>query len=258
MPDWDIWRDFFLAAFDAQPVSRPTRHPESLTVEQAYEVQRRVIAAREERGERAVGYKVGCTSRAIRQQFGISEPICGRLVEPHLLDGDAQLDWKRFNHCAIEPEFVVRMSGDVNEKVDAPEELMSRIEFVAPGIEVHQFKFWFGKPTVQELICRNGIHACQVVGQNRVAPDSFDWELEGVGVFKNGKLQTSGIGAETMGSPLRSLAWLANLLIERGQPLRAGDWVIPGSPVPLVYVDADDQIEARFTNLGTCRATFTA
>jgi 2-keto-4-pentenoate hydratase len=44
-----------------------------LSVEDAYEVQRRVIAARIRRGEVAIGYKVGCTSEAIRRQFGLNE-----------------------------------------------------------------------------------------------------------------------------------------------------------------------------------------
>ena len=52
----------------------------SLSLEDAYEVQRRVIAARDAKGERAVADKVGCTSRAIRRQFGLAEPICGRLM----------------------------------------------------------------------------------------------------------------------------------------------------------------------------------
>ena len=45
----------------------------SLTIEDAYEVQRRVIAARVERGEKVVGHKVGCTGRAIRRQFGAQD-----------------------------------------------------------------------------------------------------------------------------------------------------------------------------------------
>ena len=32
------------------------------------------------------------------------------------------------------------------------------IDFVAPGIEIHNYRFWFGDPTIQELIASNGIH----------------------------------------------------------------------------------------------------
>jgi 2-keto-4-pentenoate hydratase len=51
---------------------------DSLSIDDAYEVQRRVIAARVAEGEHVAGYKVGCTSKAIRQQCGLSKPIWGR------------------------------------------------------------------------------------------------------------------------------------------------------------------------------------
>ena len=41
------------------------------TADKLVETVRRVA-----KGEHVAGYKVGCTSRAIRQQFGLSEPIC--------------------------------------------------------------------------------------------------------------------------------------------------------------------------------------
>jgi len=50
-----------------------------LTIGEAYEIQDLVTKKRIEKGERVVGYKVGCTSNAIREQFGINEPINGRL-----------------------------------------------------------------------------------------------------------------------------------------------------------------------------------
>lgn len=250
--------DFFLAAFDGADPDRTGLRLDALSMEEAYAIQRRIADKRRARGERVVGYKVGCTSKGIRQQFGLSEPVCGRLFEPHFVHGDAALDYRRFHNCAVEPEFVLRMATDVNQRVPSPEDLIPQIESVAPGIEVHHYRFWFEPRSVQELICSNGIHACQVVGSPRVKASDFDWDLEGVGLFKNGQLAASGIGAEIMGGPLRSLQWLANLLIERGEPLRAGDWVIPGSPVPLVQVADGDIIEACFTHLGTCRVQFTS
>lgn len=65
----------------------------SLSVEDAYEVQRRVIAARVAKGEKVVGYKVGCTSRAIRHRFDVAEPICGRVMAPHVFQGNTVLNW---------------------------------------------------------------------------------------------------------------------------------------------------------------------
>ncbi|MFP6670832.1 MAG: hypothetical protein VB857_05390, partial [Pirellulaceae bacterium] len=55
--------------------------PISLTSEQAYAVASEVSRLRAARGERIVGYKVGCTSSGIQQQLGINDPVFGYLFE---------------------------------------------------------------------------------------------------------------------------------------------------------------------------------
>jgi 2-keto-4-pentenoate hydratase len=66
----------------------------SLTLEEAYKVQDRYLAAWVSAGQNTVGWKIGCTSRAIQQQFGLAQPICGRLMKPHIYEW-----WKKILHC---------------------------------------------------------------------------------------------------------------------------------------------------------------
>ena len=130
------------------------------------------------------------------------------------------------------------------------------IDFVSPGIEVHNYRFWFGDPTSQELIASNGIHACLVVGDQKTKPDRFDWDTEEVGVLLNDELATSGTGAEIMGGPMNSLRWLVNHLVRRGEALKSGQLVIPGSPVELVAIEPSDRVIARFARVGQVQADF--
>ncbi len=229
---------------------------ESLSLDDAYEVQRRVLATRTAEGGQIVGYKVGCTSRAIRQQFGLTEPVCGRLMSPHVHQGDTTLDWHAYQGPAVEPEFAFVMGKDLADEVGEPESLRDAIDSVSPGIEVHHYRFRFGKPTSQELVASNGLHACLVVGDQKIRPQGLDWDTEGVGVWIDGELVTSGIGAEIMGGPLVSLRWLVNHLVRRGEALRAGQLVIPGSPVGLVSVEPGDRVTAGFTHVGRVEAEF--
>jgi 2-keto-4-pentenoate hydratase len=230
----------------------------SLSIDDAYEIQRRMIAARVARGEEVVGYKVGCTSRAIRRQFGLAEPICGRVMAPHVFHGNAVLNWHDYVCCAVEPEFVFVIAKDLANEVTDDQQLVEAIEYISPGIEIHNYKFWFGKPTLQELIASNGIHAGLVVGTERVRPEGLDLDMVGVGLFKNGELAASGIGAEIMGGPLKSVRWLANHLIRAGEHLKAGQIVIPGSAVELVVVEPEDRVSAQFTYVGRVEAEFPA
>ena len=246
----------FLDIFESHRLDRPGEPIGSLSIEEAYRVQQMVIEERIRKGERLVGYKVGCTSEAIRRQFGLTEPICGCVMAPHVYHGSALLNWSDYCQPAVEPEFVLMMGRDLRDEVGQDEPLDHAIEFVSPGIEVHNYRFWFGEPTVQELIASNGIHAALIVGERKVRPQDIDWDMEGVGLFKNRQLAASGIGAEIMGGPLKSLRWLVNHLVRRGGVLKAGEVIIPGSPVQLVSVDRGDSVTARFTHVGKADAIF--
>src|SRR5262245_10254559 len=140
-PFADAFLGFFRGRDDGGLCQTPI---EALSLDDAYEVQRRVIAARAAEGEQVVGYKVGCTSRAIRRQFGLTEPVCGRLMSPHVHHGDTALDWSAYRGPAVEPEFVFVMGKDLTDEVGESEPLTDAVDFVSPGIEVHHYRFRFG------------------------------------------------------------------------------------------------------------------
>lgn len=257
MNNLEEFADAFLTLFQSHRLEqRPNDPLGALSLDEAYTVQRMVIDRRIASGECVAGYKVGCTSRAIRKQFGLTEPICGHVMLPHVHYGDTKLNWHDYHRPAVEPEFVLKIGRDVTDEVGPEESLLDAIEFVSPGVEVHNYDWWLGEPTPQELVCSNGIHASVVVGEEKVNPKSFDFDMEGVGIFKNGELLDSGIGAEIMGGPMISLRWLVNHLVRRGQCLKAGQIVIPGSAVSLVPVDLGDVLTAKFTHVGVVEAEF--
>jgi 2-keto-4-pentenoate hydratase len=257
MKHLDEFAALFLNIFHRHRLEHGSSVPIStLSLDDAYAVQRRVIDQRIFQGEKVVGFKVGCTSGAIRHQFGLSEPICGQVMQPHLYFGNAALSSHRFHLPAVEPELVFMIGRDFLDEVGPEEPLANSIEFVSPGIEVHNYDWWFGQPSSQELICSNGLHACLVVGENKIKPQNLDWDMEGVALFKNGELAASGVAAEIMGGPMNSLRWLINHLVRHGGSLRTGQCVIPGSAVRLVPVLSGDRVEARFTHFGSVAAEF--
>jgi 2-keto-4-pentenoate hydratase len=71
----------FTQAFYERAWSGELKPPVSqISIAEAYAVQDLVGDMRVQRGEQVVGFKVGCTSEAIRSQFGLNEPISGRLL----------------------------------------------------------------------------------------------------------------------------------------------------------------------------------
>jgi 2-keto-4-pentenoate hydratase len=222
----------------------------------AYDLQAQRLAARIADGETPVGWKVGCTSRAVQEQFGLDRPVCGRLMAPHVHASGTRLPIGAFIGPAVEAELVLRLGRSVVGPSPSDDELLAEIDSVAPGIEVHHYVFTGGVPTSEELIASNAIHAAVVVGPEQPF-DGLDLALEGCGLWVDEELRASGIGAELLGQgPLATLRWLAGHLHRRGHRLSAGDLVLPGSAVPLVRLRAGDTVRATFTRLGSCTATF--
>ena len=62
------------------PIEVPTIDYPDMTVTDAYAVQRRIVAQKVARGDRVIGKKVGLTSRANQDVFGVHEPVYGQLL----------------------------------------------------------------------------------------------------------------------------------------------------------------------------------
>ncbi|MEP7279438.1 MAG: hypothetical protein ABI813_12390 [Bacteroidota bacterium] len=223
---------------------------EKLSLEESYQIQHEIINARVKEGEKIIGYKVGCTSKSIQKQFGLVYPIKGFITEPFVYNDKVKLDASNYENLSIEPEFVIKIGRDITKEFLAYHEIDEAIESVAAGIELHNYKFCFA-PTSQELIILNGIHAGLVIGEQKSFTKRFDLSLEGVGVFVNGALVASAIGAEIMmKGPLTSLKWLAEELFHEGRFLKKGEIVIPGSPVQLIPLASGDSVKVSITNWG--------
>lgn len=91
-----------------------------------------------------------------------------------------------------------------------------------------------------------------------VATDVRDVDLPLVEcVFRrNGEILATGTGAAVLGSPLNSLAWLANTIGALGATLEPGHVVLSGSITPFFPALAGDTFTATFGELGSVTARF--
>lgn len=138
-----------------------------------------------------------------------------------IFDGKKDFDCGHYLNCAIEPEMVLKISGDLQGKDLEGQQLIQAIAYVSPGIEMHEFNFWMKPPTIQELICSGGIHTGLIIGSQKISPQDLNFIEEEFSVFKDNWLVTAGLASEIMdGGPLHSLRWLENSLTESGSHLK--------------------------------------
>src|SRR2546425_75727 len=122
---WEAQRiaERMLADYDAH---RPNeifaeRRKDWITLDDAYAVQRAVAELRLKRGERCLGYKVGCLSAAIQNQLGLHEPVRGYLWQSEALLSGSHLPCEspgsgqecRFVNLAIEGQIALRLIRDI-------------------------------------------------------------------------------------------------------------------------------------------------
>ena len=224
-----------LADYDAH---RPGRIFEdaafTLTIAEAFEVQRQVAALRAARGEAVAGYKIGCISEAVQRQLGLDRPAFGHLFATELYRSGAVLDAAAYDGLAIEGEFAIRMAEDLSTAS------------VFPVIELHNNVFRGAVRTPQELIANNALHAGVVLPPLEIpCPDPAELVHETISVFRNGELLGAANGGAIPGGPFASLAKVAEHLASVGGALKLDQIVLTGSPLPLYPVRPGDHIVVR-------------
>ena len=148
-----------LADYDARTPGKVFGEPIDLTTVQAYDLQAEIARLRERRGERVIGYKVGCTSRTIQVQLGVHEPIIGRLFDTECHPSGVRLPAARFANLAIEGELAIRLSQDLPRRPLTDEEYTRAIESVFPVIELHHYVLPANGHPAAALIASGGMHA---------------------------------------------------------------------------------------------------
>ena len=103
------WASRQLADYDARQPGTMFAEGVVLDVGQGYELQAAVAQLRCDRGERIIGYKVGCTSSVIRAQLGIDHCVTGRLFDSEQHSSGGVLSRKGFANLAIEGELAVEL-----------------------------------------------------------------------------------------------------------------------------------------------------
>ena len=214
-----------------------------LTLQEAYELQIEVARLRQRRGEQVAGYKIGCVSEAIRRQMGIEHTVFGHVFATEIHPSGARLDRTQFDHLGIEGEFALRLAADIT---DAAGRLEQSVAAVFPVIELHNCVFRGDKPTAEELVANNAIHAGIVIPDK--ATESAIFGSRPISVLRNGEV----LGTTTV-DVLATLPDLAQRLSSHGIQLKKGHIVLTGSPLPLYETAPGDEFEVQAKGLATVR-----
>jgi 2-keto-4-pentenoate hydratase len=239
-----------LADYDARTPGRLFTEPVEFTTEQAYALQAEVARLREERGEKVIGYKVGCTSRVIQTQLDIDEPIWARVFDTGCFQDGARLAFSHFANLAVEGELAVRLGQDVSASSVGVDQCRTAIASVFPVIELHHYVLRSAQPSLVELIAGGGMHAGFVLAEH----EAELCDLNSLSVWIDDERVGLVSGAEVVELALGSVRWLAYRLAEKGLTLARGQFVLTGSLLPLYPLRPGSKVVAALSPLGRSSA----
>ncbi|WP_034090834.1 2-keto-4-pentenoate hydratase [Streptacidiphilus albus] len=228
------------------PIS--ARYPE-FTAQDAYAIQRTFRTLEHKNGAVHAGYKIGATSLAIQEMFGVDQPDFGFLTEGMLLADGACLDPGWFISPKVEGEIAFRIGADLSDPRTTAADVLAVTTEVYPALEVLDSRIENWDIAWVDTVADNASSAMAVLGA-AVAFDGRDLAAETM-VFESGDFVQTAKGSAVLGHPAESVACLVRILASFGAGIGAGDLVLAGSLAAAVDLEAGATVRASFGSLGS-------
>lgn len=232
-------------------------YPE-LTIDDAYAIQLAQVDAWLAEGRRVLGRKVGLTSPAMQAQMKVNQPDFGHLMDDMFFAEHVPVAADRFVQPRAEPEVAFVLRRDLAGPGVTVAAAAAAVDFVLPALEIIDSRIADWQIGIVDTIADNASSGGVVLGSTARRIDEVDLRLGGCVLHRNGEIAGTGAGGAVLGSPLNSLAWLANTLGRRGEGLRAGQVILPGSITASVPFVPGDVITATMAGLGSVTAVIAA
>lgn len=247
--------DLFEAEQSGEQVGLMSLRFPGLSLQEAYDIQAGLVAAKLAAGRKQIGWKIGLTSRAMQDALKIETPDSGILFDDMLFEDGAEVPKGRFIQPRIEAEIAFIMGSDLSGKPSRGE-VLAATEAVAPSLEILDTRILRQDPetgkirVVTDTIADNAANAGIVLGTQRHAPAAVDLRWAGAIVSRDGIVEETGLGAAVLDDPVVSVIWLAERLATQDQFIRAGDVVLSGSFIRPIEAPSGSRIEADFGPFG--------
>jgi 2-keto-4-pentenoate hydratase len=244
---------------EARPVAPPIERIPGLDLDDAYRVQRALIARRIERGARPVGRKVGLTAKAMQDLLGVDQPDHGVVFDSMMVASGGTIRAADLIAPKVEAEIAFYIEWPLAGPEVSAADVLAATDRVAPALEIVDSRVADWRIGIADTVADNASSGLVVLGP-AVAIDAVDLVTEEATVSVRttpaaDSASSTGRGAAVLGHPAEAVAWLARTLAPYGEGIAAGEFVIPGSMAKALPFGAGDVLEASFATLGEVRVT---
>lgn len=248
--------ELYDALINRKAVAPLTDREADITIEDAYQIQQRMIQRRLDAGETIIGKKIGVTSKVVMDMLKVSQPDFGMMTSGMVFNEGEAIDTSTMIAPRAEAEVAFVLKSDLMGPGVTAADVLRATDFVVPCFEIVDSRIQDWKIKIQDTVADNASCGVLVLGGRRKSPADIDLALAGMVLEKNGEIISTSTGAAVQGSPVNAVAWLANTLGNLGIGLKAGEVILSGSQSPLVPVKAGDSLVCTVGGLGGTSVRF--
>jgi len=219
-----------------------------LSLQEAYDV---AGIVRQKLGQtEIIGRKIGFTNRNIWNIYNVDQPIWGPITKSSVSFFESnflKIDLSQFCEPRIEPEIVVCLKQTPK---DGSEKTEIYLDWIAPGFEIVDSIYPNWKFSLTDAIASGGLHGCLAVGKKFKVNDRTERDLINVGVslYRGGKLEEEGTGANVLDGPVSAIRYLHSGLskIRNQDALSAGNIITTGTMTDAKPIYPNEKWTAKF------------
>jgi len=253
----DLGNALHEALVQRQPIAPLTETEPGITLQDAYQIQLRMIARRlETSNERIVGKKIGLTSQVVMDMLKVNQPDFGHLTSGMVFGDGAAIAMDTLIAPKAEGEIAFVLKHDLNGPGISNADVLRATECVLPCFEIVDSRIRDWKIKIQDTVADNASSGVFVLGDAAADPRKIDLSVVGLTLEKNGDVVATGAGAAALGHPLNAVAWLANTLGALGLPLKAGEVILSGSLAAMVPIAQGDHLRVSLGGIGSVGVRF--
>src|SRR6201990_1711307 len=207
----------------------------SITLDDAYAIQKAWIEIKISAGRVVKGHKIGLTSKAMQSALNIDEPDSGVLLDDMFFADGGIVPTDRFIATRVEAELAFVMAKRLSGPSCTMFDVINATAVVVPALEILDTRVERVDPATKatrkifDTIADNAANAGIVLGGRPIRPLDADLRWIGALCHRNGQLEETGLAAGVLNHPATGVAWLANKIAPLGLALEPGQVVPAGS-----------------------------
>lgn len=248
--------ELYQALLERKPVDPLTDRESSITIEDAYQIQLRMIQRRLDAGETIVGKKIGVTSKVVMDMLKVNQPDFGQMTSGMVFNEGEAIRADSMIAPKAEAEVAFVLGRDLTSEHITITDVIGAVDYALPALEIVDSRVAGWNIRILDTVADNASSGLYVLGNEPKRLAGLDLRLCGMVMEVRGEPVSTGAGAACLGHPLNAVLWLARVMARVGRPLSAGDTVLSGALGPMVAVGWGSVVEARIQGLGSVRAAF--